>query len=72
MMYILSLSGQEGSGAYACKDELAAGQLVRILSDWTAGSAQLSLLTAGRTSLNAPARLLKDYLISHLSEYVAV
>ncbi|MBR9790550.1 MAG: LysR family transcriptional regulator [Gammaproteobacteria bacterium] len=58
--------------AYACKDELAAGQLVRILSDWTAGSAQLSLLTAGRTSLSAPARLLKDYLITHLSEYVAV
>ncbi|MDY6927002.1 MAG: LysR substrate-binding domain-containing protein [Pseudomonadota bacterium] len=58
--------------AYACKDELTAGQLVRILPDWTAGSAQLSLLTAGRTSLSAPARLLKDYLISHLSEYVAV
>ncbi|MAJ70474.1 MAG: LysR family transcriptional regulator [Alteromonadaceae bacterium TMED7] len=58
--------------AYACKEELTAGQLVRILPDWTAGSAQLSLLTAGRTSLSAPARLLKDYLISHLSEYVAV
>ena len=58
--------------AYTCRDELASGQLVRILPEWTTGAAQLSLLTPVRKGLTAPAMQLRDYLTQNLPDYVTV
>lgn len=53
--------------AYACRDELNDGSLVRVLPDWVAGKAQLSLLTPFRRGQSPSIRALVDYLLNNLN-----
>ena len=56
--------------AYTCKTELARGNLVRVLPEWVAGKAQLSLLTPSRRSNSAAVRTLCDYLQENVKRHV--
>jgi len=56
--------------AYTCKEQVAAGTLIRVLPDWISGKAQLSLLTPSRRSSSAPVRILRDHLIENVSKQV--
>ena len=51
---------------YVCREELKAGRLVRILPDWTAGQAQISLLMPSRKGLLPAVEALSGYLRSEL------
>lgn len=57
--------------AYACRSELNDGTLVRVLPDWIAGKAQLSLLTPSRRGLSPPIRALTGYLIKNLHTHIS-
>lgn len=56
--------------AYTCRDDINNGSLVRVLPDWNAGKAQLSLLMPSRKGQSPVARRLSDYLISHVNEQI--
>ena len=56
--------------SYTCKDELASGHLVRILPDWSSGTAQLSLLTPSRRGQSQAIHALRDYLVKNIRNYV--
>ncbi len=53
--------------AYACRDELHEGSLVRILPEWVAGKAQLSLVTPARRGQSPAVRALADDLLNNLN-----
>ena len=53
--------------AYTCRDELEDGSLVRVLPDWIAGNAQLSLLMPSRRGQSPAVRVLADYLLDNLN-----
>lgn len=57
--------------AYTCTDELAQNKLVRILPEWNAGIAELTLLLPTRKGFSGQAQLLRDYLLSEVSEHLA-
>lgn len=56
--------------AYTCRQELGDGQLERVLMDWHAGVAQLSLLHPSRTGLPLPVEALKGFLTTELAGFV--
>ena len=56
--------------AYTCRDELKHGSLVRVLPDWVAGKAQLSLLMPSRRVQSPSVRALADYLLSNLNDRI--
>ncbi|NHN36179.1 LysR family transcriptional regulator [Pseudomaricurvus alcaniphilus] len=53
--------------AYTCRDELNDESLVRVLPEWVAGKAQLSLVTPSRRGQSPSVRALVDYLLSNLN-----
>ena len=53
--------------AYTCRDELNDGSLVRVLPEWVAGKAQLTLVTPSRRGQSASVRALVDYLLNNLN-----
>lgn len=56
--------------AYTCRDELEDGSLVRVLPDWIAGNAQLSLLMPSRRGQSPSVRVLADYLLDNLNDRI--
>lgn len=58
--------------AYTCRNELASGKLVRVLPDWHAGRAELSLVMPRRRGLTASVVALQAFLQSELAEFVAM
>ena len=56
---------------YVCRDLVETGRLVRILPDWTAGDAQLSLLMPSRRGLPAAVQALADFLRDAVPRVVA-
>ena len=74
-MATLKLAAAKGLGivslpAYTCRDELEDGSLVRVLPDWIAGNAQLSLLMPSRRGQSPSVRVLADYLLEHLNDRI--
>ena len=55
---------------YTCRDELKDGSLVRVLPDWIAGNAQLSLLMPSRRGQSPSVRVLADYLLDNLNDRI--
>jgi DNA-binding transcriptional LysR family regulator len=58
--------------AYTCRNELAAGQLVKVLPEWHAGQANLSLVMPRRRGFTAPVEALRTFLQSELADFVAM
>tara|TARA_R110002049_G_scaffold307897_1_gene510064 strand:+ start:5157 stop:6071 length:915 start_codon:yes stop_codon:yes gene_type:complete len=56
--------------AYTCRGELKAGSLVRVLPDWIAGKAQLSLLMPSRRGQSPSVHVLADYLLDNLNDWI--
>lgn len=76
-MATLKQAASEGLGivalpAYTCRDELASGQLTRVLSEWHAGRANLSLVMPRRSGFTAPVTAFKEFLQAELSGVVAM
>ena len=76
-MATLKLAAKEGIGvvalpAYTCRAEVASGELVRVLPEWDAGKANLSLVMPGRSGLTAPVLAFKEFLQAELSVYVTM
>jgi DNA-binding transcriptional LysR family regulator len=57
--------------AYVCREDVERGRLVRVLPDWTAGEAQLSLLMPSRRGQPAAVEALSIFLRQHVPEIVA-
>lgn len=53
--------------AYACRDEVSDGSLVRVLPEWVAGKAQLSLVMPSRRGQSPSVRALVDFLSDNLN-----
>ena len=58
--------------AYTCRDELASGELMRVLPNWTAGNAALSLLMPSRKGVTLPVKTLADFLLREVKTAVAL
>ncbi|GBL05270.1 LysR substrate-binding domain-containing protein [Glaciecola sp. KUL10] len=56
--------------AYTCRAEVDSGTLVRVLPDWTAGLAQLSLVTPSRLAQSPAVRALIDHLLNNVHSRV--
>jgi len=56
--------------AYTCRDEIRSGRLRRVLPDWHAGMAQLSLLQPSRRGTSPPVQALLDFLVEELEDFV--
>lgn len=56
--------------AYICRDELKDGSLARVLPDWIAGKAQLSLLMPSRRGQSPSVHVLADYLLDNLNDRI--
>lgn len=75
-MATLKEAASEGLGivalpAYTCRDELASGLLVKVLPEWHAGQANLSLIMPRRSGFAAPVVALQEFLQAELPEFVA-
>ena len=57
--------------AYTCRQELNDGQLERVLTDWHAGVAQLTLLKPSRTGMSPPVEALSAFLAAELADFVS-
>ncbi|MFK8014659.1 MAG: LysR substrate-binding domain-containing protein [Gammaproteobacteria bacterium] len=57
--------------AYTCRDELERGQLRRVLSNWHAGSAQLSLVAPTRKGQPQAVVALQNFLLAEFADAVA-
>lgn len=57
--------------AYTCREELARGQLRRVLSNWHAGAAQLSLVAPTRKGQPQAVVALQDFLLAEFADSVA-
>lgn len=57
--------------AYTCRAELTSGQLVRLLPEWHAGKASLSLVTSRRRGFAAPVAALQEFLQAEIADFVA-
>ena len=76
-MTTLKKAASEGLGivalpAYACRDELASGQLVKVLPEWHAGQANLSLVMQRRSGFAAPVVALQEFLQAEVADFVAM
>ena len=76
-MTTLKEAASEGLGvvalpAYACRAELASGQLVKVLPDWHAGQAKLSLVMQRRSGFDAPVVALQEFLQAEVADFVAM
>ncbi len=58
--------------AYTCREELASGQLVRVLPDWHVGRASLSLVMPRRRGLTAPVAALQAFLQAQFADFVVM
>lgn len=58
--------------AYICREELATGTLVRVLPDWHAGQANLSLVMPRRRGFGAAVTALQEFLQAELAGIVGV
>lgn len=58
--------------AYTCREEVERGQLRRVLSDWHAGAAQLSLLAPSRKGRPQAVVALQEFLLAGFADVVAV
>ncbi len=58
--------------AYTCRDELASGELVKVLPEWHAGQANLSLIMPKRSGFTAPVLALQKFLQAELADFVAM
>ncbi|MCE2029828.1 LysR substrate-binding domain-containing protein [Sessilibacter corallicola] len=56
--------------AYACREEIKQGQLTRILPNWHAGAAQLTLLLPSRKGIPAQVIALRDYLLNSVDDFL--
>ncbi|MEM9631808.1 MAG: LysR substrate-binding domain-containing protein [Pseudomonadota bacterium] len=70
-MVTLKVAAAESLGivalpAYVCRDDVAAGRLVRVLSDWTAGEPQISLLMPSKQGVLPPVEAFVDFLLKEL------
>ena len=75
-MVTLKQCAADGQGivalpAYVCREDVARGKLVRVLPDWTAGDAQLSLLTPSRRGHPPAVKALSAFLRDHVPGIVA-
>lgn len=57
--------------AYTCREELEGGQLRRVLPNWHAGAAQLSLVAPTRKGQPQAVVALQDFLLAELADIVA-
>ncbi|MEM1436487.1 MAG: LysR substrate-binding domain-containing protein [Pseudomonadota bacterium] len=76
-MATLKQAAKEGLGvvalpAYTCRNELAAGQLVKVLPDWHAGRASLTLVMPKRRGFAAPVEALRQFIRAELAGFVAM
>lgn len=76
-MATLKEAASEGLGvvalpAYTCRDELASGMLVKVLPEWHAGKAKLSLMMPHRSGFAAPIAALQEFLQVELADFVAM
>ncbi|XOV84425.1 MAG: LysR substrate-binding domain-containing protein [bacterium] len=76
-MTTLKAAASEGLGivalpAYTCRDELASGKLIKVLPQWHAGQANLSLLLPRRRGFPAPVGALRAFLQAELANSVAM
>ena len=76
-MATLKKAASEGLGivalpAYTCREELASGQLVKVLPEWHAGQAKLSLMMPQRGGFSAPVAALQEFLLAELADFVAM
>jgi len=58
--------------AYTCRDEVASGKLVKVLPEWHAGQANLSLMMPQRSGYAAPVEAFQDFLQAEFADFVAV
>lgn len=56
--------------AYTCREDVASGRLIRVLPQWHAGRAQLSLVMPRRRGYAAPVAALQAYLQAELAAAV--
>jgi DNA-binding transcriptional LysR family regulator len=76
-MATLKEAAGEGLGivalpAYTCRDELASGKLVKVLPEWHAGQANLSLMMPRRSGFAAPVVALQEFLQAEFADFVAI
>jgi DNA-binding transcriptional LysR family regulator len=76
-MATLKEAASEGLGivslpAYTCRNELASGRLVKVLPEWHAGQANLSLVMPRRRGFAAPVEALRNFLQAELADFVAM
>lgn len=57
--------------AYACRADVAAGRLRRVLPGWTTGDAQVTLLTPSRRGQLAAVRALIEFLVAEYPPLLA-
>ncbi len=58
--------------SYTCREELETGRLVRVLSEWHAGQATLSLMMPQRSGFAAPVTALQEFLQAEFAGFVAM
>jgi len=58
--------------AYTCRDELASGELVKVLPEWLAGQARLSVIMQRRSGYPAPVVALQEFLQAEFADVVAM
>jgi DNA-binding transcriptional LysR family regulator len=56
--------------AYTCRQDVNEGKLERVLPDWHAGVAQLSLLQPNRRGISPTVKALQDFLLGELEGHV--
>ncbi|MFK7887457.1 MAG: LysR substrate-binding domain-containing protein [Gammaproteobacteria bacterium] len=76
-MATLKEAAGEGLGivalpAYTCRDELASGRLLKVLPEWQAGKANLSLMMPRRSGFAAPVVALQEFLKAEFADFVAM
>ena len=57
--------------AYTCRHELASGRLAKVLPEWHAGQAKLSLMMPRRSGFAAPVLALQDFIQAELADFVS-
>jgi len=75
-MGTLKQAARDGLGVvalpgYTCRADVAAGQLVRVLPDWTAGEAEISLLMPSRQGVMPAVQALSKWLKQNMPQAVA-
>lgn len=75
-MVTLKQAAADGLGivalpAYVCREDVELGRLVRLLPDWSAGNAQLSLLMPTRRGMPVAVQALAEFLRLEVPKAVA-